>query len=600
MSRVKDADVLFNTYINCFLKKYAIDSVLTEAAENNEDDEEQEASDDSAKSPSLSPRKILFSQEPLSREETIEEFKEKDFNENILKKLLSKNKFSFTKLLQIYRDLASGKLSIAEGRHKKEEGGYGVWFSPGDFMRYIQLKLPILESLYEKITELTKDSANTKEVIEIKNQVTEIIDKIKIDSILLENIAEDTVKFLEAEAIKKEPVYSDSWISTADIENYKKNVINYYTLYKNNINKLVHHNMRLVSRIAAHMRDTYEEAGFIFDDRVEALTDFEGEGARGLIDAIHKFDYTRENSFSTAAWKVILNAVRRSHFKQSGLSNIPFDTIVEISKVKKARNALYEQLGTEPTAEQIATFLRVNRQGETKKPFTPTAAKVNELLGIELSKISMYAPVGGEDHVEEFGSKMRDPDAVIAGKETDQALLFKKKLDTIKSKIPSDILSAMDNYFNISDYNIERFKIQILSVRRQLQSMKQQKLNDSFDNEVNKFLSLYYEFTTTNPVNAITNVGKQAMVFDPSKMTGKSDCPVSRAAYEYYNMTAGIKQHKDWSALSNDERNQAIGRIKEQLEKSNKLSTNPTTTRPAASPNQQTQPSSKITAIGAI
>ena len=139
------------------------------------------------------------------------------------------------------------------------------------------------------------------------------------------------------------------------------------------IRLMVNSNLRLVVSVAR------EYAG-----RGVPLLDLIQEGSIGLIAAARKFDYTLDFRFSTYATKWIRQGVTRCLAEHSRMIRVPAHTAERIRKVEQARNALRQEMETEPTVEQIA-----DRCG-----FEPD--KVLQLLQLNPETCSLDAPAGEE------------------------------------------------------------------------------------------------------------------------------------------------------------------------------------------------------------
>ena len=140
------------------------------------------------------------------------------------------------------------------------------------------------------------------------------------------------------------------------------------------IRLLVDSNLRLVVSVAR------EYAG-----RGVALLDLIQEGSIGLLVAARKFDYTMETRFSTYATKWIRQGVTRCLMNHGGLIRVPVHTAERIGKVTRAQKELLQELGTEPTAAQIA-----GRSGIPEQ-------KVAELMRLRPEVCSLDIPTGDDD-----------------------------------------------------------------------------------------------------------------------------------------------------------------------------------------------------------
>lgn len=604
----KDNSILFDSYVNRFLEQYDVSSVIVESDDIDEygedgDDEgydivtddtpevvdklkqpDQVKEDDDIKFTSTYP-------EPLPPDTITQLFIDVEHYELMLLRMLSRIKFSADRFINLFEDLITGKINVGNLKNKRERAAYRRHSSSEEYMRYIHNNLSSLKSLYNQITDLTSDSTANREAInELKDKFEDIISKTNLSQRIINNVADDTIKFISDIIIsEQDDVFQDTWVLQDKLQIAKEALHENLTKYNKDRNTIQIHNMRLVCKIAIDTKNTLSVLGFSRSDFVKDLV---GAGIPGLMEAVDKFDYTRENRFSTAAVPFIRGAIKNYCYRES-IVKIDFKIITQIAKIRKAQRTLSQQIQGTPNLEDISAYLLRN-----DKTFHPSEREIEDLLNIGTSAVSTDTPVG--EHGEEtVGSMQADTVTPHAGSEEVELQKLRQKISDIRKQLTPDENKAVDIHFNLEDFNVTKFQSQIMAVRKHFLNMKQ-KLNDSFDNEVNNFLSLYLEITTNTPVNAITNVGKQALVIDPSKMTGKADCPISAAAYEMYNMSEGNKPAKQWHALNDDERKTYVNLIQAKTKLSNTMSTNPAVTRPAASPNQQTQPSSKISALGAI
>jgi RNA polymerase sigma factor (sigma-70 family) len=139
---------------------------------------------------------------------------------------------------------------------------------------------------------------------------------------------------------------------------------------------MIESNLRLVVSIARK----YRGYGVPLNDLIQ-------EGNIGLIQAVDRFDWRKGTRFSTCATLWIRQAVIRAIQAQSQLVKLPTRISEQLHKLNRAREILTQELGREPTAQELARFMKMPK------------TQVEELLGYPHQVSSLDEPVDSEEKV---------------------------------------------------------------------------------------------------------------------------------------------------------------------------------------------------------
>ena len=276
--------------------------------------------------------------------------------------------------------------------------------------------LDFLEANNIDVLRITDDDADDDILLEVDDD--DEIEVEKIDLSVPDGVSiEDPVRMYLKE-IGKVPLLS----AEEEIELAKRMELGDQEAKK----RLAEANLRLVVSIAKR----YVGRGMLFLDLIQ-------EGNLGLIKAVEKFDYRKGYKFSTYATWWIRQAITRAIADQARTIRIPVHMVETINKLIRVSRQLLQELGREPTPEEIAAEMNM------------PVERVREILKISQEPVSLETPIGEEED-SHLGDFIQD-DNVPVPADAAAFTLLKEQLEEVLGTLTEREQKVLSLRFGLED-----------------------------------------------------------------------------------------------------------------------------------------------------
>ena len=356
---------------------------------------------------------------------------------------------------------------IERGKNKKNVLEYQEILDTFQEMKLDEEQYDLIVQIIEKsdidILRVQEDEVPERELASIEEENSEEADLENIDLTIPDSVnLEDPVRMYLKE-IGKVPLLT----AEEEIELAKRMEEGDEDAKK----RLAEANLRLVVSIAKR----YVGRGMLFLDLIQ-------EGNLGLIKAVEKFDYRKGFKFSTYATWWIRQAITRAIADQARTIRIPVHMVETINKLVRVSRQLLQELGREPTPEEIADKMDI------------PVERVREIIKISQEPVSLETPIGEEED-SHLGDFIQD-DNVPVPAEAAAFTLLKEQLDEVLGTLTEREQKVLRLRFGLKDgrartleevgkeFNVTRERIRQIeakALRKLRHPSRSRKLKDYLD-----------------------------------------------------------------------------------------------------------------------